>query len=303
MVTLLADYWFSTAGSVPSAALVELVSDFGVSPGGARSALSRLAQRSLIEPTRTGRQTSYRLTSDARRSLRRGGRKVARFGSAELSWDGLWTVVAFSVPEHAREIRPQLRQRLRILGFAPLYDGVWISPRGSADDTWAALRQLGVLSATVLRARHIPAGEGGRAPLEAWDLTGVRQGYDEFIERFAGVHELFQRGNITAQAALNTRTEIMDIWRAFPSSDPQLPDELLPPSWPRRRARDLFAHTYDTMGPLAELRVQQIVGQYAPELVDQVRHLTTTALATDEPEPGGPVNLQQGPASSRSSTA
>ena len=37
-------------------------------------------------------------------------------------------LVAFSIPEQNRAARDSLRKQLRWLGFAPLYDGLWVSP-------------------------------------------------------------------------------------------------------------------------------------------------------------------------------
>ena len=67
----------------------------------------------------------------------------------------------------------------------------------------------------------------------------------------------------------------MDEWRQFPDLDPELPGDVLPTGWPRNEARQVFAHVYDALGPLAELRVRQILAEYAPELAGKARHVTT----------------------------
>jgi phenylacetic acid degradation operon negative regulatory protein len=64
---------------------------------------------------------------------------------------------------------------------------------------------------------------------------------------------------VGASEALITRTALMDIWRNFPNLDPELPDQVLPSGWPRRQARGIFAEDYDGLGPLAEVRVKQVV--------------------------------------------
>ncbi len=72
--------------------------------------------------------------------------------------------------------------------------------------------------------------------------------------------------------ALIARTRVMDEWRAFPGLDPDLPAELLPSAWPRARARELFIGCYDLLGPLAALRVRQIITRYGPELADRAAY-------------------------------
>jgi len=54
--------------------------------------------------------------------------------------------------------------------------------------------------------------------------------------------------------------------------DPDLPAELLPSAWPRAQARELFIGCYDQLGPLAALRVRQIITRYSPELADRAAY-------------------------------
>jgi phenylacetic acid degradation operon negative regulatory protein len=83
------------------------------------------------------------------------------------------------------------------------------------------------------------------------------------------------RRGVGASEALITRTALMDTWRNFPNLDPELPDQRLPPGWPRRQARGIFAEVYNGLGSLAEVRVKQVVSRYAPGLTGFVRHHTT----------------------------
>ena len=106
----------------------------------------------------------------------------------------------------------------------------------------------------------------GDIPARAWDLAGLRDRYQEFTE-FAGLlRDQTVAGEISTADALVARTRVMNEWRAFPAMDPDLPDELLPPAWPRAAARDLFITCYDLLGPLAARRVRQIISRYSPEL-------------------------------------
>ncbi|MFF2246392.1 PaaX family transcriptional regulator C-terminal domain-containing protein [Arthrobacter sp. NPDC058130] len=57
------------------------------------------------------------------------------------------------------------------------------------------------------------------------------------------------------------RTELMDAWRAFPWSDPDLSAELLPEGWPRT----------------ATAYVEEVVAREAPELAVTARVLSVTS--------------------------
>ncbi|MEV0612073.1 PaaX family transcriptional regulator C-terminal domain-containing protein [Nonomuraea sp. NPDC050404] len=282
ITTLLGDYWIGRPEQLPSAALVRLAGEFGVSPVAARAGLSRLARRDLLESAKVGRRTYYRLTDRAAAVLLEGRQRIMSFGLRQEAWDGSWTVAAFSVSEERRGLRHALRSRLRWLGFAPLYDGLWVSPTANADDAAAVLTELEVPTSTIFRVRAVDLA-GMRAPREAWDFDRLRRTYEEFTARYSPLLERVRGGAVSASEALVARTGIMDTWRTFPGHDPDLPAELLPAGWPRSAARSVFVEIYDTLGPLAEFRVKQIVAEFDPGLAELVAHHRTSLILNPTP--------------------
>jgi phenylacetic acid degradation operon negative regulatory protein len=112
-------------------------------------------------------------------------------------------------------------------------------------------------------------------PARAWDLDRLRAAYQEFVA-FAGLlRDETEAGRVSSSDALIARTRVMNEWRAFPALDPDLPDELLPPAWPRATARELFIACYDLLGPLATRRVRQIIARYSPELAGRAAYHNT----------------------------
>lgn len=283
LITLLGDYWLDRPEQLPSAALVRLVGEFGVTPVGARAALSRLTRRGLLSSSKVGRRTYYGLTERTKRVLAEGSQRIFTFGTSSAPWDGRWTVAAFSVPEDQRELRHTLRSKLRWLGFAPLYDGMWVSPRNAAQAVLDALREVGVERVTVMTATYHAGGPLGGDPISAWDLGYLRKVYEQFIDQYEPLLARVRRGDVGTAEALIARTKVMDTWRNFPNLDPELPDELLPEGWPRRHARAIFAEVYNALGPLGEVRVRQILAEFAPELTSLVRHHTTDVATTRQP--------------------
>jgi len=186
-------------------------------------------------------------------------------------------VAAFSLPEQSRDLRHLLRTRLRWLGFAALYDGTWVSAHDVGARARKVFEELGVEQSTVLRA-EVVEGTDGRPPTAAWDLDELRRTYQDFVDTDAPLRERVARGQVGATEALVARTELMDTWRTLPCLDPELPQQLLPANWPMPGARGVFAEVYDGLGPLAEIRVRQIVGKFNPDLAGLVRHHTTTSI-------------------------
>jgi phenylacetic acid degradation operon negative regulatory protein len=266
LVTLLGDYWRSKNAPIPSAALVALLSEFGIGHDGARSALSRLARRGMLACVRQGRRTAYELTERALAYLDDGARVIFGFGPCGPPWDEMWSLIAFSVAERERSSRHQLRSRLRWLTFAPLYDGLWISPHDRLTDAAALVEELGLDQVTLFRARHVTvpgtSGRGLRTGVDVrrvWQLDDLRTHYERFVEQFGPLRQRVRDGQVTASAALIARTEVMNAWRHFPREDPDLPAEFMPADWPRPAAHELFHDIYDGLGPMAEVRVAQVV--------------------------------------------
>jgi phenylacetic acid degradation operon negative regulatory protein len=277
LVTLLGDYWLMREEHLPSAALVAMIKEFGVSEVGARAALSRLGRRGVLESSKVGRRTFYGLNRDVARRVVTGASRIMSFGAND-TWAGLWTVVTYSLPEGRRDTRHVLRSRLRWMGFAPLYDGVWVSPTADPMVASQALAELGVDTATVLSATNGGLPGIGRAPIDAWDLDELRATYEQFLNRCKQMLVLLQRGDTTTTEALRARTSLMDTYRRFPGLDPELPLELMPRNWPRSAARRQFIEVYDGLVPLAEVRVREIIAAFDPQLAALARCYTSTEI-------------------------
>ena len=292
LLTLLGDYWWQRTEPLPSAAIVALLAEFGVSDSAARAALSRLTRNGLLVTSRHGRRTYVQLSVRAADVLDDGGRRIFSFGRRPAPWDGMWSLVAFSIPEEHRAARDELRKALRWLGFAPLYDGLWVSPRDHAGEVIERLKDLGITTATAFRATALPLPAGamplGAAPLDipsrAWDLSGLASRYEEFTTFARHLRDQTVAGQVSVADALVARTRVMNEWRAFPAMDPDLPDELLPAAWPRATARELFIACYDLLGPLATRRVRQIIARYSPDLAVRANFHNTELTMSDTAE-------------------
>lgn len=286
LVTLLGDYWHGRVVAIPSAALVELLGQFDITPTSARSTLSRLARRGILELLRDGRTTSYRVQQHFLNAGESRGNRILQFGQEpSQSWDGRWLIVTFSIPDENRRGREALRTQLRSWGFAPLQDGLWVAVRANEQEVRAGLQELGLEGVAAFSSKLIhPMDPAARQTLVDWPLDRIGQLYDEFADRYDPVRQRLALGVIAPTEALVVRTQIMDEWRTLVSLDPDLPADLLPLGWPRNRARATFVELYDGMGPLAELRCRQIVGAHDPDLVTQTSHITTQLLDAAEVE-------------------
>jgi phenylacetic acid degradation operon negative regulatory protein len=274
LLMLFGDYWLEPSEGLPSAALVTLLSDFGVNDAAARVALSRMVKRDLLVSTRTGRNTYYHASARGKAILRAAMWRIAEFGSSHDDWSGEWSVVAFTIPENSRSLRARARKRLGWLGFAPLYDGVWVCPHDRHEDAVRELATLGV-TATPLQSTVAESGLPIRLPQTAWDLDQIAQRYHDFLDRTADVRTLLKERRVRPEEAIVHRTRLLEDWLDLSSRDPDLPAVLLPPDWPRAIARDVFLETHQALGGLATARVRRVVAAIDDELAASVELRTT----------------------------
>ena len=271
LLTLLGDFWTGRREPLPSAALVAWLSEFDVNEAGARAAIGRLAKRGNLDVVREGRNTSYRVADRLVELLPYGSLHTQSFGYSRTGWNGQWTMVAFSIADDSRRVRLRLRSALELLGYAALYDGVWVSPYPPNDRLEATLSSYAEVSCTVI----VGPVEAGVSPASAWDLAPLRALYDRFISTFAPITMRMRTGTMSDRDALVARIQVAYRWFVIATVDPDLPAELLPNDWPRNAARDIFVNLFDELGPRAEARVREIVQHFAPELKELVTHNRT----------------------------
>ena len=179
----------------------------------------------------SARRSRMRLTASV-------GRAPARRRAADLrvrrpvSWDGRWLLLVLRVPEQRRELRHQLTTQLAWAGFGSLGNGLWITPHVDREALIKAEEPAQLLS---FRA-ELGALGGDRA--------GHRRGLGpaRAARALRAVHRRLRAGAAarTGRRAFAAQTAIVHAWRRFPFIDPDLPDDLLPRDWPRRRAYELF---------------------------------------------------------------
>ncbi|GII72011.1 PaaX family transcriptional regulator [Sphaerisporangium melleum] len=256
-------------------AVVAMLGEFGISESSARAALSRLTKRGLIAVRGPGRPPVYHLTPQAIARHRSRMDHFLSFGARPPRWTGDWVTVSFSIPQSGQAPRHAVRRTLGSLGFARLYDSVWIRPGSDSGPVTRALHDiLDDVEGGRWSVMHTRFDEeaGPHGPAAAYDLAGLAAAYEAFIAQYADLRMAVRDGEIDATRALVVRTSVMDSWRKFPDIDPDLPGHLLPAPWPRQVARDLMLEIHSALGALAEARLIQVATPYWPDAASWITH-------------------------------
>lgn len=134
-----------------------------------------------------------------------------------------------------------------------------LTPKGRIE-----VAELARGAVTVFRARQEDLDTRvNRNPVEAWDLPGIAEHHQAFIDRWSGLLRHIGAGDVTGAEAVRARTEVMHAYRHFPILDPLLPVGLLPPDWPRSRAREVCVAVHDGLVQPAQDHVRAVVTRFA----------------------------------------
>ncbi|HKO26246.1 MAG TPA: PaaX family transcriptional regulator C-terminal domain-containing protein [Solirubrobacteraceae bacterium] len=247
LLTILGEYVLPRGEPVWQETLVGALVSVGHSSQAARQALARSVRGGWLETSRVGRRARVSLSSRTCELLATGASRIYSFGSP-WHWDGRWLVLILRVPESRREVRHQLRTQLAWAGLGSMGGGVWLTPHVSREaELQDVVRSAPAAEATLFVASLGALGRGADVAAAAWNLESVRSQYEAFIEDFAAVRPS------SGEAFFRMQTLLVHAWRKFPFLDPDLPAELLPSDWPRRRAHELFTGRHSAWsGPAQE---------------------------------------------------
>lgn len=249
--------------------LIALLHPFGLSEGAVRTVLSRMARKGWLETRRIGRHSFYDLTPRGRRLLEEGQARIFH-PSWDAPWDGRWFLLAYSIPEDARQLRDRLRDRLAWLGFGSLGNGLWISPHDVGAQVRELAEQMGLEDhLECFRAERVGGAAVEDLVARCWDLEAVSRHYREFLARWTPVWERLGatgRGRLTsadAEECYTLRFGLIHEFRAFPLEDPYLPRSLLPRGWEGERATGVFQALHDVLVGPADRYVDQVLAREA----------------------------------------
>lgn len=95
--------------------------------------LRRMAKKRLVEFSMRNGKTYLQITESGKKKL-----KEIRFDSMKIemakSWNGVWTVILFDIPEYQKTARDALRRKLKELGCYQYHKSVFVHPASCGDE-------------------------------------------------------------------------------------------------------------------------------------------------------------------------
>ena len=263
MLSLLGSYLLGRQEAVSAAGVIEVFGRVGVGEHAARSTLTRMVNRGLLVRQRHGRTMYFGLTERTERVLRDGEERLWKVGAVNRDWDGVWTLLGFSLPESWQKQRHELRAQLAWAGFGPLFNGLWVAPgRAEVDELVGSLGLESHVKA--FYASTIPGTDVDQMIRETWDLDAIAAPYHAFVERWQRAEPRIGAGGGNAGAdpldPLAVKLLLSSEWLRVIRDDPRLPVEHLPADWPAAQGEALFVQL--------DRRVDEEAAQIAEQLLD-----------------------------------
>ncbi len=199
--------------------LISLTTDFGIKETTLRVALTRMVSAGDLIRSADG----YRLSD---RLLARQRRQDEAMRPRTRVWSGHWHLVIVTSVGTDPRTRAALRNTMYDMRFAELREGVWMRPDNL---------NLELAADVAARVRVLQARDDAPATLagQLWDLTEWAGVGHRLLEEFGQATDM--PGRFVAAAAMVRHL----------STDPILPDELLPADWPGARLRAAY-HDFAT---------------------------------------------------------
>ena len=255
IITLFGDAIVPHGGMIWLGSLIALMSLFGFSERSVRTAVYRLVRENWLSASPSGRRSYYRLTATGQRQLLSASERI--YGARPQTWNGQWLLLLISPPPNLHPgQRDALRRELHWLGFGTPSPWLWIRPDNrSQDDYMATLTEFQLSGQTIIMnasSRQLPQTGGDIAQLvgNCWPLAALASSYEKFLGQFST--RLSQLDKTSPSGCFMTRIMLIHAYRRLLLRDPQLPEELLPPSWPGHTARALCQQLYHELREPAE---------------------------------------------------
>lgn len=260
IVSIFGLYGRSERGTLPVAAIIRLMQEVGAEPSSVRSSISRLKRKGVLVPVSVSGQRGYGLNPEVLKHFSIGDRRI--FHPQPAALDDPWLLVAYSVPESARNIRHKLRNGLTRMGFGVVGPGLAIAPLQMRDELLEFVEIYEMQDYVEFFISHPDRSAVlERKVAQWWDLPALEAHYTAFLAQFEALGSKWVqgRGEESPDEAFRDYLPMFTAWRRLPYLDPGLPHEVLPPGWKGLVARDLFLRLRRTLEPLSREYTEAVI--------------------------------------------
>ncbi|MEV0293855.1 PaaX family transcriptional regulator C-terminal domain-containing protein [Nocardia sp. NPDC050710] len=232
--------------TIDAGELYDVANALGMTDQQVRLCIKRLTAEGRFSQEGRGRKAELRAT-EATRGVIEPDLEFVRYMHAQdrgrVSWDGVWHLATFGVPESARHARDAMRDAILRLGGAPIQGGMYVSANPWEDRIRSTATELGVNDhVTTLTTTDLVIGgiDSPRAlAAHLWPLERIADGHHRLLAAAERYLPLLRTASHTERLTIAIASAA-EFTRAV-EPDPLLPPQLLPQPWIGTAARAAVA--------------------------------------------------------------
>jgi phenylacetic acid degradation operon negative regulatory protein len=259
ITTVFGDAILPRGGRISLGSMIQLLQPLGANERLVRTAVYRLVKEEWLQSEALGRKTDYMLTPSGRSRFDEASRQI--YAADIPGWDRRWRLMVV-VGELDPRLRKQLRRALFWHGFGETTSGCFVHPTADLEKVTESLVSEGLgdvlahlMAMVAVNSRAAQCATDNAMVQKAWNLDELALSYEGFLEKYEPIRNALAshgQDELTQESAFLIRTLLIHDVRRLLLRDPQLPDSLLPASWPGSRARHLCRDLYRKLLPLSE---------------------------------------------------
>ena len=259
ITTVFGDAILPRGGRVSLGSMIQLLQPLGVNERLVRTAVYRLVKDEWLQSEALGRRTDYMLTPSGRSRFDEASRQI--YAADIPGWDRRWRLILV-VGDLELRVRERLRKSLFWHGFGETASGSFVHPTADLEKVMESLMSEGqesvlaqLMPLVAVNSRVTPCATDIDMVKKAWNRDGLALSYEGFLQKYEPIRTAllsFGQDDVSPEDAFMVRTLLIHDVRRLLLRDPQLPESLLPSSWPGSRARLLCRDLYRKLLPLSE---------------------------------------------------
>jgi phenylacetic acid degradation operon negative regulatory protein len=251
IITFFGDVVLPRGGKIWLGSLIRLLEPLELNERLIRTSVFRLVKEEWLRTETIGRRADYVLTPSGRRRFEEASRHI--YASHAPLWDRRWRLILVT-GELDSTVLEDVRRALFWQGFGSLGAACFVHPSAELSTALDVLVTAGLSSALkallpLFAADACSALSASDIDLvrRAWDLGNLAEAYSAFVSTYQPILDelrLEHHAGVSDQDAFLLRILLIHDYRRLLLRDPELPDVLLPPEWPGRRAQLLCKELY-----------------------------------------------------------
>jgi phenylacetic acid degradation operon negative regulatory protein len=271
--TLFGDLGVPHGGKIWVSIISALLEPAGISERLVRTSLFRLVEENWLASTRVGRKSYYQLSSKALGQTRLAESLI--YHRHQRKWDGKWTLVFIIGTPLSIDLRTQLAQELKWIGFGAVSRNIYAHPNASIEVVAGRVKALKLSKNVVcMKAENVSDDilgldvSNSEMAEMCFSVIDLQDRYSAFIDQYSQL-DLKSVRSSTSQNQLLLRLLLIDEYRRIVLSDPHLPDQLLPINWRGGTAHALSKKIYGILFATTNNVYSSLVDQAGSGLISE----------------------------------